>query len=67
MDKAAMNVNIKRLVVELDPQIHKEIKLQAVREGKSYRELITDCFNYYIAIKQSDPCSGTSSHGTTES
>ena len=62
-----MNVPIKRLVVELDPQVHKEIKLQAVREGRSYRELITDCFNCYIAIKQSNSRSGTSSHGTTES
>ena len=51
MDKAAMNVNLKRLVVELDPQIHKEIKLQAVREGRSYRELITDCFKCYIAMR----------------
>lgn len=49
-----MNVNLKRLVVELDPQVHKEIKLQAVREGKSYRELITDCFKCYRAMRLDD-------------
>lgn len=39
---------MKRLVMEIDEVTHKEIKLQAVREGCSYRELIKRCFIEYM-------------------
>ena len=61
-----MNVPIKRLVVELDPRVHREIKLQAVREGRSYRELITDCFNCYRAMNLDNSEDSSNEHGSTE-
>lgn len=39
---------MKRLVMTIDEATLKEIKIQAVREGCGYRDLIKRCFSTYM-------------------
>lgn len=42
-----MNKALKKLVVELDPQIHRELRIMALQEGRNLRSLLMDCFRCY--------------------
>ena len=47
MEENEMNQALKKLVVELDPQVHRELRIQALQEGRNLRSLLTDCFRCY--------------------
>ena len=47
MEENEMNQSLKKLVVELDPQVHRELRIQALQEGRNLRSLLTDCFKCY--------------------
>ncbi len=42
----------KRLVIEVPVDLHKEIKIQAAREGKHIREIVTNLVKNYIHSQQ---------------
>lgn len=47
MEENEMNKALKKLVVELDPQIHRELRIMALQEGRNLRSLLMDCFRCY--------------------
>lgn len=55
-----MKVGNKRLVVEIDHKLHHEMKIQAVREMRPFRDLVEDCFRCYM--KQLDSVVAANEH-----
>ncbi len=39
---------MKRLVVELEKQLHQAFKLQAMKNGQSIKDAMTDLIEYYV-------------------
>ena len=40
--------DMKRLVIELESTLHQEFKLQAMKNGQSLKEAVTDLVEYYV-------------------
>ena len=49
---------MKRLVVEMDDALHTAIKIEALQQGKSARELVTELLGKEIRKEEQDAGSG---------
>lgn len=43
---------MKRLVVEMDDALHTEIKMEALRQGKPTKKLVTELIENYFQTKK---------------
>jgi predicted HicB family RNase H-like nuclease len=42
-------VNLKRLTVEVDEDLHRAIRIKAIREGKTMREIVIELLRRWLA------------------
>lgn len=45
---------MKRLVAELDDELHKEIKMEALRQGTSAKQLVIELIATYLKNKENE-------------
>ena len=48
LTKRSIYLNMKRLVVELETSLHQAFKLQAMKNGQSIKDAMTDLIEYYV-------------------